>query len=240
MLVPWEDAESIPAAFELLKEEYNQNLAADPEFEMNPTVTLHLSENVSTPATSSTEPSNSGFISWDGGAVPHSANQQSIAEANTELLPCYDLEAKVEDRIRRHNSLMKSLTRFAGYSDVIETHLFRAASARKALDRATQEPDVTRRAEAIAKVFDLLTRCGEGLAEVQNELTAFEREWTSLDADEEGAPKVMRGRAKYISDVVRTKADKCRSIVAEINAEGLRALDDIQSCIAESNSVSSA
>ncbi|EEQ99610.1 hypothetical protein Pmar_PMAR010872 [Perkinsus marinus ATCC 50983] len=94
MLVPWEDAESIPAAFEILKEEYNQNLAADPEFEMKPTVTLHLSENVSTPATSSTEPSNSGFISWDGGAVPHSANQQSIAEANTELLPCYDLEAK--------------------------------------------------------------------------------------------------------------------------------------------------
>ncbi|KAF4699986.1 hypothetical protein FOZ63_009875, partial [Perkinsus olseni] len=73
-----------------------------------------------------------------------------FAAENAELLSCYDLGAKLEGHIRRHNDLTKSLTRFAGYSDVIETHLFRAASARKALDRASQEADVTKRAEAVA------------------------------------------------------------------------------------------
>ncbi|KAF4684096.1 hypothetical protein FOZ60_008214 [Perkinsus olseni] len=142
-----------------------------------------------------------------------------FAAENAELLSCYDLGAKLEGHIRRHNDLIESLTRFAGFTDDIETHLFRAASARKALERASQEADVTKRAEAVAKVFDLLSRCGEGLAEVQKEV----------------APKAMRGRAKYLTDVVRTKAEKCRAAVAGIHADGLRALDDIQDCIAQSS-----
>ncbi|KAF4721112.1 hypothetical protein FOZ63_020433, partial [Perkinsus olseni] len=166
-------------------EEYNQSLAADPEFEMAATVTLHLSGGASSQATSP-EPSSGGFISWDDDSTPTPSQQPSVEE-NAELLPCYHLETKLEDHIRRHNDLMKSLTRFAGYSDVIETHLFRATSARKALERASQEADVTKRAEAVAKVFDLLSRCGEGLAEVQKEVDLFEREWTSPSEGEEAS-----------------------------------------------------